>query len=91
MHSSPARRIDRSGFYTGYAQKAHRSISNVTFNLSSVELLRMFLTEALREDLYALKGHRELGGVRASLYNAMPIEGVRALVAFMDVFEQRYG
>lgn len=84
-------RIDRSGFYAGYAQPAHRSASNVTFNLTTPELLQRFLDEALREDLYALKGHRALGGVRASLYNAMPLEGVRALIDFMDAFEQRNG
>jgi phosphoserine aminotransferase len=83
--------IDRSPFYRGHAQREHRSITNVTFHLARPELQERFLAEALQEGLYALKGHRAVGGLRASLYNAMPLEGVRALTGFMTEFERRYG
>ncbi|MDH4224778.1 MAG: 3-phosphoserine/phosphohydroxythreonine transaminase [Deltaproteobacteria bacterium] len=83
--------IDTSGFYTAYARPQDRSIMNVCFNLPGEELLNRFLKEAGAQGLYALKGHRALGGVRASIYNAMPLEGVRALANFMKTFEQKNG
>jgi len=83
--------LDRSEFYKGAAQREHRSIMNVTFNLTKDDLLDTFLKEALKEGLYALKGHRNVGGVRASIYNAMPLEGVQALADFMKEFERKNG
>lgn len=83
--------IDRSGFYRGFARPAHRSLMNVAFDVPSAELRDRFLAEALDAGLYALKGHRALGGLRASIYNAMPAEGVEALAQFMEDFERRYG
>ena len=64
---------------------------NVAFNLATPEMETKFLEEAEAADLYALHGHRELGGVRASMYNAMPYEGADALGAFMEEFERRNG
>ncbi|MBF0278372.1 MAG: 3-phosphoserine/phosphohydroxythreonine transaminase [SAR324 cluster bacterium] len=83
--------IDQSGFYQGFAHPDHRSIMNVPFNLPSEELLEKFLNEALEEGFYALKGHRSVGGVRASIYNPMPMEGVEGLKSFMEEFERRNG
>jgi phosphoserine aminotransferase len=61
---------------------------NVTFNLANNDLLNDFLEQALSRGLYALKGHRNVGGVRASIYNAMPQEGCQALADFMQEFEK---
>ncbi len=83
--------LDGTEFFETFALPAHRSIMNVTFNLSQQDLLERLLQETAREGLYALKGHRAIGGLRASLYNAMPLEGVEALVAFLGDFERRYG
>ena len=83
--------IDKSSFYSGTAHPDHRSIMNVTFNLADESLLGDFLSEALSAGLYALKGHRAVGGVRASIYNAMPYKGCEALVNFMREFERRNG
>ncbi|NQU63555.1 MAG: 3-phosphoserine/phosphohydroxythreonine transaminase, partial [SAR324 cluster bacterium] len=83
--------LDESGFYKGHAQPMHRSVMNVTFNLPSDELLSLFLEQSTAEGLTALKGHRATGGVRASIYNAMPMEGVVALIDFMREFERRNG
>ena len=83
--------IDSSDFYFGTADSAHRSIMNVTFNLHTKELLGEFLRQAEAEDLYALKGHRAVGGARASIYNAMPLAGCEALVDFMMNFERQMG
>ena len=83
--------IDRTGFYRGTAQKDSRSLMNVTFRLPSEELEKMFDTEATAQGLDGLKGHRSVGGMRASLYNAFPEEGVDALVQFMREFERRKG
>ncbi len=80
--------IDNSDFYFGTAQTAHRSSMNVTFKLAQADLLDEFLAQALDNDLYALKGHRNVGGVRASIYNAMPREGCQALADFMLEFER---
>ena len=83
--------IDSTDFYIGSAHKDHRSAMNVTFNLAKPELSDNFVKEAEKLGLYALKGHRLVGGVRACIYNAMPIEGCEALVAFMKDFEKRNG
>ncbi len=80
--------IDASDFYLGVAQTAHRSMMNVTFNLANSDLVDGFLSQALSNGLYALKGHRNVGGIRASIYNAMPKEGCQALVDFMQEFEK---
>ncbi len=83
--------LDGTDFYKGHAHPDHRSIMNVTFNLPSQELLDLFLKQATEVGLTALKGHRSVGGARASIYNAMPMEGVEALVSFMKEFEQKNG
>jgi phosphoserine aminotransferase len=84
--------IDQSdGFYRGHAQKAARSLMNVTFRLPSEALENRFVEEAAAKGLDGLKGHRSVGGIRASIYNAFPREGVEALVEFMKDFSQRNG
>jgi len=83
--------IDRTGFYRGTAQPASRSLMNVTFRLRSEELEKMFEKEATSAGLDGLKGHRSVGGMRASIYNAFPEEGVEALTSFMREFERRNG
>ena len=83
--------IDSTDFYFGTADPAHRSIMNVTFKLLNEDLLSNFLEQAETNSLYALKGHRAVGGVRASIYNAMPISGCEALVNFMREFEKNNG
>ncbi len=86
------RTIDASsGFYRGHAQKEGRSRMNVTFRLPSEDLERDFAKQATSEGLDGLKGHRSVGGLRASLYNALPLESVDALTAFMRDFERRNG
>lgn len=80
-----------SGFYQGHAQPDVRSLMNVTFRLPSAELEKKFVSEAEQHDLYTLKGHRSVGGMRASIYNAMPIEGVTALRDFMQDFAKKNG
>lgn len=74
------------GFYRGHAQKDSRSLMNVTFNLPSKELETRFVAEAKEQGLAGLKGHRSIGGIRASIYNAMPLEGAQALTDFMENF-----
>jgi phosphoserine aminotransferase len=83
--------IDRSGFFRGTAAKFSRSLMNVTFRLPSEELERMFVAESTAAGLDGLKGHRAVGGMRASIYNAFPEAGVDALVDFMRDFERRRG
>ncbi|WP_261367621.1 3-phosphoserine/phosphohydroxythreonine transaminase [Aporhodopirellula aestuarii] len=84
--------IDESGgFYRGHANVECRSLMNVTFNLPSDELTAKFISEAGANRLAALKGHRSVGGIRASIYNAMPREGVDALGQFMADFLSRNG
>jgi phosphoserine aminotransferase len=84
--------IDSSGgFYRGHAQPGSRSQMNVTFRLPSAELETRFLTASLRADMVGLKGYRSMGGIRASLYNAVPLASVQALAAFMRDFQQRWG
>jgi len=82
--------IDASHLYKNSVAKDSRSRMNVTFTLSNPDLDAVFLAEAAAAGLTGLKGHRVLGGMRASLYNAMPIEGVEKLTAFMRDFEDRH-
>jgi len=82
--------IDNSHLYCNSIPLACRSLSNVTFQLRVQKLEAVFLEESKAYGLLNLKGHRSIGGLRASLYNAMPIEGVKALIDFMKAFEQRY-
>ena len=79
--------IDSSDFYKNSVAKEDRSLMNVPFVTPSAELDAKFVKEAAAEGLVSLKGHRLVGGMRASIYNAMPIEGVEKLVAFMKKFE----
>jgi phosphoserine aminotransferase len=83
--------IDRTGFYRGTAAKEDRSLMNVTFRLASEDLEKKFIKESTAAGLDGLKGHRSVGGMRASIYNAFPEEGVDALVSFMQDFEKRNG
>jgi len=83
--------VDRSGFYRGTADKDSRSLMNITFRLATEELEKLFVKEATAAGLDGLKGHRSVGGIRASLYNAFPAAGVDALVTFMRDFERRQG
>lgn len=81
--------IDNSnGFYRGHADKDSRSFMNVTFRLPNEELEAKFVAEALANGLSGVKGHRSVGGMRASIYNAMPYEGALKLTEFMDKFRQ---
>ncbi|MBK9528550.1 MAG: 3-phosphoserine/phosphohydroxythreonine transaminase [Acidobacteria bacterium] len=82
--------IDNSdGFYTGHAERSARSLMNVTFRLPSIELEDKFCVEATALGLDGLKGHRSVGGIRASIYNAFPKEGVERLVELMSDFAGR--
>lgn len=78
--------IDESGFYTNPVAKEYRSLMNVPFVTRSKELDAQFVAEAAQHGLISIKGHRLVGGMRASIYNAMPIEGVKALISFMQQF-----
>ena len=81
--------IDNSdGFYRGHADKDSRSLMNVTFRLPNEELEKKFIAEALEKNLSGVKGHRSVGGMRASIYNAMPIEGAEVLANFMNQFRK---
>ncbi len=79
--------IDNSKLYKNYVEKEFRSIMNVPFVTGSDELDAKFIAEAKKAGLVSLKGHRLVGGMRASIYNAMPVEGVKALIEFMKKFE----
>jgi phosphoserine aminotransferase len=83
--------IDRTGFYRGTADKSCRSLMNVTFRLATEDLEKLFIKESTAAGLDGLKGHRSVGGMRASIYNAFPEEGVDALVSFMREFERKRG
>ena len=83
--------IDATDFYRGHADVDCRSTMNITFRLPAEELEKKFVTEATAQGLDGLKGHRSVGGIRASIYNAFPREGVEALVSFMKDFERRNG
>jgi phosphoserine aminotransferase len=79
------------GFYRGPVAADSRSMVNIVFRLPSEELEKQFLSEATSAGLVGLKGHRSVGGIRASLYNAMSLEGCEALAAFMQDFAQQHG
>ena len=83
--------IDQSGFFRGTAEKASRSLMNVTFRLPSENLEKTFVAEAMKNGMGGLKGHRSVGGCRASIYNPTPLAAVEALVDFMKVFEGKHG
>lgn len=83
--------IDSTDFYTGTAVKECRSNMNVTFRIANEELEAEFIAEAEKNNLKGLKGHRSVGGIRASIYNAFPVEGVDALISFMKEFEAKHG
>jgi phosphoserine aminotransferase len=85
------RAIDESGFYRNPVSKNARSWMNVPFILAKPELDKTFLSEANAAGLTNLEGHRSVGGMRASIYNAMSLEGVQALTAFMKEFQRRHG
>ncbi len=81
--------IDASEFYRGTAEKESRSLMNITFRLKDPALEGRFLEEAKKLGMAGLKGHREVGGIRASIYNAFPVEGARVLAEFMKEFERK--
>jgi phosphoserine aminotransferase len=83
--------IDKSGFYKATADPDSRSLMNVTFRLPSEELEKKFVAEATAHELGGLKGHRSVGGCRASIYNATVLKAVETLVDFMAEFERRNG
>ena len=83
--------IDATDFYRGHADVDCRSPMNVTFRLPAEELEKKFVAEATAQGLDGLKGHRSVGGIRASIYNAFPRAGVEALASFMKEFERRNG
>jgi phosphoserine aminotransferase len=83
--------IDSNDFYRGHAEPACRSLMNITFNLPNADLEAKFVQEATAAGLEGLKGHRDVGGCRASIYNAFPLEGVQRLVEFMDDFVKKNG
>lgn len=84
--------IDQSGgFYRGHARTEARSVMNIPFRLPSEELEETFVSEAKKNDLIGLKGHRSLGGIRASLYNALEPEAAEELARFMREFQKKHG
>ena len=84
--------IDSSdGFYAGHASREARSLMNVTFKLPTPDLDLKFAADAGSVGLSGLKGHRSLGGIRASIYNAFPREGVESLIDFMSDFAEKNG
>jgi len=83
--------IDASSFYRGTAKKEDRSDMNITFRLPTEELEALFIKQASEHGMKQLKGHRSVGGIRASIYNAFPVAGVHTLVDFMKDFEKRNG
>ncbi len=83
--------IDSSDFYSNPINPRYRSWMNVPFVLADGSLDKLFLEKSYNANLLALKGHKSVGGMRASIYNAMPLEGVKALIEFMSDFEKQYG
>jgi phosphoserine aminotransferase len=84
--------IDQSGgFYRGFADPASRSLMNITFRIQSEELENLFAKESEKQGFVGLKGHRSVGGLRASTYNAVPLESCKALAEFMQDFQKRNG
>ena len=84
-------KIDASGFYNSPVALDNRSLMNVPFTLKDAALDEAFLKGAKERNLLQLKGHRSVGGMRASIYNAMPLAGVQALVGYMSEFEKNQG
>ena len=82
--------IDNSTFFTNPVAVEDRSIMNVPFRTPNEELDALFISEAQKEGLVTLKGHRLAGGMRASIYNAMPVEGVKKLIEVMAKFEKEH-
>jgi len=83
--------LDKSDMFYGLADEDSRSLMNVTFRTHSKELDAAFVKAATQNNIINIKGHRAIGGMRASLYNAMPLEGVKHLVKFMEEFEKSGG
>jgi phosphoserine aminotransferase len=83
--------IDNSELYSNQVNPKYRSWMNVPFVLADDRLDKLFLEKSYNANLLALKGHKAVGGMRASIYNAMPMEGINALVEFMSDFEKQYG
>jgi phosphoserine aminotransferase len=83
--------IDASEFYKGTALEPWRSPMNITFRLPTEELEAQFVADAAKQGMTSLKGHRSVGGIRASIYNAFPPEGIDALISFMAAFEAQHG
>ena len=83
--------LDQTEFYLSPVAKDDRSLMNIPFTLRNAELDKAFIQETEAAGLTQLKGHRSVGGMRASIYNAMPIEGVQTLVKFMREFERKHG
>ena len=83
--------IDDSHFYSNPVEIDNRSIMNIPFTLGDGKLESTFLSLSEENGLLNLKGHRSVGGMRASIYNAMPLEGVNELIKFMDYFESKHG
>ncbi len=83
--------MDSGDFYRPHAERDSRSLMNIAFRLPSEELEKQFISEATKAGLDGLKGHRSVGGIRASIYNAFPREGVETLVSFMKEFERARG
>ena len=83
--------MDSSDFYSGTAKHDSRSLMNVTFRLPNEEMEKLFIEQALKNGLGGLKGHRSVGGCRASIYNATPLAAIEALTDFMKNFEQKSG
>jgi phosphoserine aminotransferase len=83
--------LDRTPYWRPHAEKDSRSLMNVTFRLPSEDLEKQFIAEAAKAGFEGLKGHRSVGGLRASIYNAFPEEGVKGLVEFMREFEKKNG
>lgn len=84
-------KIDSSDFYINFVEAPHRSRVNIVFRLPNKDLDEQFIAEAESEGLFGLRGHRSVEGIRASMYNAMPLEGVERLVDFMNKFEKQHG
>lgn len=83
--------LDSSNFYNNFIESPHRSRVNIVFKLPTKKLDEIFIDEAEKRGLIGLKGHRSVEGIRASMYNAMPLEGVETLVDFMYEFEKKHG
>jgi len=81
--------LDSSSLFKPTAVKKDRSLMNVTFITGSDELDKKFVSEAKKEGIVNIKGHRSVGGMRASIYNAMPVEGIEKLIGFMKEFERK--